>query len=153
VNPPTRFPTPCRIRCWSAVELALDGIKARAANLVAPADPGFSTEVGRLLAELPRLQTTTANAARSAKGSGVALLLSDVRRTYNELMLRAARAPGAPLGARLYAARRDTELTVEEAATAAGVDPEAVADAEADRPVAAEAAAALEALITQLGHR
>jgi transcriptional regulator with XRE-family HTH domain len=135
------------------VELALDGIKARAQNLVASDDRGFTTQIGQLVAELRRLQTTTANAARSAKGSGVALLLSDVRRTYNELMMRAARAPGAPLGPRLYAARRDTELTVEEAATAAGVDPQAVADAEADRPVAAYVAAALEELVAQLGHR
>jgi DNA-binding transcriptional regulator YiaG len=65
----------------------------------------------------------------------------------------ARRAPGAPLGARLYAARRGTELTIEEAATAAGVDSEAVAEAEADRPVPADAAAALEALIAELGHR
>jgi hypothetical protein len=131
----------------------LDGIKARAATLAAPDDPGFNTQIRQLLAELRRLQTTTANAARRAKGSGVALLLSDVRRAYNELMLRAARAPGAPLGARLYAARGGTELTVEEAAAAAGVDSEAVAEAEADRPVPADAAAALEALIAQLGHR
>ena len=136
-----------------AVELALDGIRARAATLAAPDDPGFNTQIRHLLAELRRLQTTTANAARSATGPGVALLLSDVRRTYNELMLRAARAPGAPLGARLYAARRGTELTVEEAAAAAGMDSEAVADAEADRPVPADAAAALEALVAQLEHR
>jgi transcriptional regulator with XRE-family HTH domain len=135
-----------------AVELALDGIKARAAT-VAPDDPGFNAQIRQLLDELRRLQTTTANAARTAKGPGVALRLSDVRRTYNELMLRAARAPGAPLGARLYAARRGAELTVEEAATAAGLETQAVADAEADRPVSTHAAAALEALIAQLGHR
>jgi transcriptional regulator with XRE-family HTH domain len=136
-----------------AVELALDGIKARAATMAAPDDPGFNAQIRHLLAELRRLQTTTANAARNAKGSGMALLLSDVRRTYNELMLRAARAPGAPLGARLYAARRGAELTVEEAATAAGLETQAVADAEADRPVSTHAAAALEAVIAQLGHR
>src|SRR5207253_664048 len=85
-----------------AAQLALDGIKARAATLAAPDDPGFNAQIGQLLAELRRLQTTTANAARNAKGSGVALLLSDVRRTYNDLMLRAARAPAATLGARLY---------------------------------------------------
>lgn len=136
-----------------AVQLALEGIKARSASLAPLDDPGFNTQIGQLLDELRRLQTTTANAARSAKGSGVALLLSDVRRTYNELMLRAARAPRATLGARLYAARRGAELTVEEAATAAAVDAQAVADAEADRSVPADTAAALEALIAQLGHR
>jgi transcriptional regulator with XRE-family HTH domain len=136
-----------------AVQLALDGIKARAASLAAPDDPGFNSQIRQLLADLRRLQTTTANAARSATGPGVALLLSDVRRTYNELMLRAARTPGAPLAARLYAARRATELTVEEAAAAAGVDSQAVADAEADRPVPADVADALEGLIAQLGHR
>jgi transcriptional regulator with XRE-family HTH domain len=136
-----------------AVGLALEGIKARAATLALPEDPAFSTQVGQLLDELRRLQTTTANAARRATGTGVALLLSDVRRTYNELMLRAARAPGATLGARFYAARRGTELTIEEAAAAAGLNSQAVADAEAGRPLPADTAAALEALIAQLGHR
>jgi transcriptional regulator with XRE-family HTH domain len=136
-----------------AVQLALDGIKARAAGLAAPDDPGFNVQIGQLLADLRRLQTTTANAARSATGPAVALLLSDVRRTYHELMLRAARAPGASLGARLFAARRAAELTIDEAAAAAGVNPAAVADAEADQAVPVGAAAALEALIAQLGYR
>jgi transcriptional regulator with XRE-family HTH domain len=135
-----------------AVELALDGIKARAATLGAPDDPGFNTQIRQLLAELRRLQTTTANAARRAKGSGVALLLPTCAAPTTSSCC-APRAPGAPLGARLYAARRGTELTIEEAATAAGVDSEAVAEAEADRPVPADAAAALEALIAELGHR
>ena len=82
-----------------------------------------------------------------------AITLSSVRRTYNELMLRAAQAPNAPLRPRLYAARRGAELTAQEAAAAAAVNSQAVADAEADRPVPAEAAAALEALIAQLGQR
>jgi hypothetical protein len=134
-----------------AVQLALDGIKARAATLAAPGDPAFNTQIGQLLAELRRLQTTTTNAARRAKGSAVALLLSDVRRTYSELMMRAARGPAALLSARLYAARRGAELKIEEAATAAGLTADAVADAEADQPVHADATAALEALIAQLG--
>ena len=99
------------------------------------------------------LQTTTAAAARAASGPDVALLLSDVRRTYNELMLRAARAPRAALGPRLYAARRAAELSADEAAAAAGVDVRAVADAESGRPVPAEVAATLEALVAQLGQR
>jgi hypothetical protein len=136
-----------------AVELALDGIKARAANLVPPTAPDFTMQINGLLDELRRLQTTTANAARRSKNPAAALLLSDGRRLYSELMLRAAKGPNPPLGARLYAARRGAELGVEETATAAGVDPHVVTDAEGDRPISDGEAAALETLIAQLDRR
>src|SRR5262249_54453611 len=51
-----------------AVQLALDGIKARAAGLPGPDDPGFNELVSQLLAELRRLQTTTD--CRSPRGRG-----------------------------------------------------------------------------------
>ena len=88
-------------------------------------DPAFSAQAGQLLNELRKLAATTANAARSAKGPEIVMTLSDVRRTYSDLMLRAARAQrgarGATLGQRLYAARQRAELSPQETATAAGV--------------------------------
>lgn len=78
------------------------------------------------------------------------LALSSVRRTYNDLMLRAARSPAATLGQRLYGARHGAELSVEEAANAAGVATAVLHDAESERPVPVDAAAAIETLIAQL---
>lgn len=63
------------------------------------------------------------------------LALSTVRRTYNELMLRAARSPAATLGQRLYGARHSAELNIEEAANAAGLPVAVLQDAESERPI------------------
>ena len=76
-----------------AAQIVLRGLKARIESLPAAMDSGFGPAAGALLAELHRLESSTTNAARTAKGaSEVALLLSDVRRTYNDLMLGASRA-------------------------------------------------------------
>jgi hypothetical protein len=80
----------------------------------------------------------------------VVLALSSVRRAYNDLMLRAARSPSATLGQRLYGARHRAELSVDEAANAAGVLTAVLQDAESERSVAADATVAIESLIAQL---
>ena len=133
-----------------ALELALNGIKARVTKLPSISTPDFAAEAAVLLAELRRVQVAAAEAARSSTGPEIALLLSDVRRTYNDLTILAARAPGAPLSQRLYAARHHAELTIEETANASAVDATTVIDAEADRPIPPDAAAALETLIARL---
>ena len=76
--------------------------------------------------------------------------LSAVRTRYDELMLRAARAPGATLGQRLYAARRGANLTILETAQAAGVSEDDIIRAEAEEPVSAAAVREIESLIDQL---
>ena len=68
-------------------------------------------------------------------------------------MLRAARAPGATLGQRLYAARRGANLTILETAQAAGVSEDNIVSAEAEEPVAVTAVSAIEELIAQLDWR
>jgi hypothetical protein len=123
-------------------------------TLPGPADPAYGAAAGGLLRELRKLQATAANAARSARGATeIALILSDVRRTYNDLMLRSARTASATLGQRLYAARHRAELSPEETANAAGVTVEDVTAAEAEQALASETSAALEALISRLTHR
>jgi DNA-binding transcriptional regulator YiaG len=92
-----------------------------------------------------------AHAARNARGTpSVVLALSAVRRRYNELMLRAAKSPSATLGQRLYGARHRAELSLEEAANAAGVSTDVLLDAESERSVPPDVAAALDTLIAQL---
>ncbi|ORW23654.1 hypothetical protein AWC19_10860 [Mycobacterium palustre] len=134
-----------------AVELAMHTITAAAADLPEPADPGFPAKANGILADLRKLEKLAANAARHAKGSpSVVLALSTVRRTYNDLMMRAARSPAATLGQRLYAARHRAELSLEEAANGAGLPIALLEDAEAERPIAPDAAAAIENLVAQL---
>lgn len=138
-----------------AVELALTSINTAIAELPPDtSDPAFGPRAGALLADLRKLESVAANAAHTAKGAPeVALVLSSVRKCYKDLMLRAARAPGATLGQRLYAARYRAELTVEETAYAADVPVEAVRAAEAEVPLDANTAAALSGALAVLTRR
>jgi DNA-binding transcriptional regulator YiaG len=137
-----------------AVEVALDGITAAIEALPGPSERDFTGRVSRILADLRRLEGVAAGAARTAKGDHeVALLLSDVRRTYKDVMLRAARAPGATLGQRLYAARYRAELSAEETANAAGVPIEMITAAEAEVPLDANTMAAVQAVLASLTRR
>jgi transcriptional regulator with XRE-family HTH domain len=137
-----------------AVELALGAVATAVDALPATSDPDFTRRVAAILTELRKLEELAANAARSAKGTPeVVMALSTVRRRYDELMLRAAQAPAATLGQRLYAARRGAELTTEESANAAGVPVDIIGVAEADGPLADEAVAAIESLIRVLTGR
>lgn len=133
-----------------ALELALDGVKARIETLPADGDVWFADQAERLLGELRRIRDTATATVRTTKGPGMVRLLGDVRRTYNQLVVRAARVPGAPLSHRLYAARHLAELSIEETAAAAGVQASDIVDAEAGKPVPRDAMDPLEALARQL---
>lgn len=134
-----------------AVELAMHTIGTAIAALPKPSDPDFTPRATAILADLRKLESVAASAARSAKGTpSVVLALSSVRRSYNEVMLRAARSPAATLGQRLYGARHRAELSPQETANAAGLPVDIVLAAEAERPIPPDAASALETLIAQL---
>ena len=134
-----------------AVELAMHTIATALDALPRDSEPEFAHKASSILADLRKLEAVAANAARSAKGApSVVRALSSVRRTYNELMLRAARSPSATLGQRLYEARYRAQLSIDEAANAAGITAATLQDAEAERPVPPDSAAALETLIAQL---
>ena len=133
--------------------IALDGLSARIATLPPVSDPDFGPQVAEQLAQLRRLHATTASAARSAPALEIVLALSDVRRTYSALMLRAAAAPAATLGQRLYAARHRAQLSAEETAAACGVSADAVTAVEAERAVPAEVSATLEDVVHRLTSR
>ncbi|MGO4444472.1 FHA domain-containing protein [Mycobacterium sp. 2YAF39] len=133
--------------------IALDGLGAQIATLPPISDPEFGAQAAEHLAQLRRLEATTANAARSAPAPQIMLALGDVRRTYRDLMLLAAAAPAATLGQRLFAARHRAQLSAEETAAAAGVDVDVVTAVEAERLVPADVSAALESVVLRLtGH-
>lgn len=136
------------------VEAALDNLTEAIKDLPDVSNPEFSDRAGRILANLRRIEASAAQAARAASGDpSVARVLGAVRRTYKDLMLRAARAPGATLGQRVYAARHRGELSTEELANAAGVPIDVVRAAEAEGPLSADAVAALSAAVNSLTGR
>lgn len=133
-----------------ALELALDGIKARIGTLPSDADASFADQAEQLLSELRRVQDTATGAVRTTRSPGMARLLGDVRRTYNQLVMRAAQVPGASLSYRLYAARHRAELSVDETAAAAGVEASHVTALEAGHRVPEDVIESLDALASQL---
>jgi transcriptional regulator with XRE-family HTH domain len=114
-------------------------------------DPDFTPRVTSILSDLRQLEAVAARATRISRVTPTLIkALSTVRSRYDELMMRAAMAPRATLGQRLYAARRGANLTIGETAQAAGVSEDAIVRAEAEQPVPAAAVDAIESLIKQI---
>ena len=135
-----------------AVIVAVARVLAAADDLPEDHDSAFSERVRGVLADLRTLESITARAVRSSQGSPeVIKSLRRIRHRYGELMTRAAAAPGATLGQRLYTARNAAALTVAEAAGAMDVAPDVVSAAEAEEPVADHDRRRIESLIAELG--
>ncbi|SIH35186.1 FHA domain-containing protein [Mycobacteroides abscessus subsp. abscessus] len=133
------------------VELSMSTITAGIEALPQTSDPEFTPRANGLLGDLRRLESLCSKAARDAKGApAVAVVLSKVRRAYRELMDRAAQSPNATLGQQLFAMRATTGLSVEETANAAGVSTDAVAAAEAEKPLSSEDLTALTLLLEHM---
>jgi transcriptional regulator with XRE-family HTH domain len=131
-----------------AVALAARPVLGAVDSLPSDDDPVFSERARAVLADLRHLEALTARAVRSSHGSPeVIKLLREIRHGYDALMARAAAAPGATLGQRLYTARNAAALSVAEAAGALDVAPEVVLDVESELDVSAEHRRRIEALI------
>jgi transcriptional regulator with XRE-family HTH domain len=137
-----------------AVVAAINTIGATVDSLPPVEDPEFTPRATAMLADLRQLEAVAARAARISRVTPVLIkALSAVRRHYDDLMMRAATAPHATLGQRLYAARRRASLTIAETAQAAGISEDTVVRAEANEAVPAAAVAAIEVLISQIDWR
>jgi DNA-binding transcriptional regulator YiaG len=133
------------------IEVALSNIASTIDSLPALADPDFTARVNRVLADLRTLEVSATGAARAATGdTSMAKIVGGIRKTYRELMLRAARAPGATLGQQIFAARYRSELSIDEFANAAGVPVEAINAAESEAALTPSTAAALMAALSTL---
>ncbi|MGK2870138.1 MAG: transcriptional regulator [Mycobacterium sp.] len=116
-------------------------------------DPGFTPRATAILADLRQLEAVAARAARIQVTPELIRALSTVRSRIDELTRRAADAPDATLGQRLYGLRRRANLTVGETAQAAGLTEDVIVRAEAEQPVSAAEAKAVEDLIVQIDWR
>ena len=134
-----------------AVITAVNTFGSAIESLPPTEDPDFTPRVTRILADLRQLEAVAARAARISKVTPAMIkALSAVRSRYDELMLRAARAPRATVGQRLYAARRGANITILETAQAAGVSEDDIVRTEAEEPVPTATVHAIEALVDQL---
>jgi hypothetical protein len=134
-----------------AVTVAVAQVLAAADNLPDDQDGAFSERVRGVLADLRTLESITVRAVRSSQGSlDVIKALRLIRHRYAELMTRAAAAPGATLGQRLYTARQAATLTAAEAAGAMDVAPRVVLAAESEQPLADTDRRRIESFIEEL---
>ncbi|GAS94934.1 hypothetical protein RMCC_1900 [Mycolicibacterium canariasense] len=118
--------------------------------LPAVTEPAFTTRAAAILGDLRQLEAVASRAARIQVTPELIRALSTVRSRIDELTMRAATAPTATVGQRLYAARRRANLSIAETAQAAGVVEDVIVLTEADQPVSAADIAAVEQLITQI---
>lgn len=134
-----------------AVTMAAGPVLSAIDKLPGNDDPAFPERARAALADMRQLEALTARAVRSSQGSPEMLkLLREFRHRYDDLMARAAAAPGATMGQRLYAARNASALSVAEAAGAADVAPEVVRAAEAEQEVSDVDRQRIETLIANL---
>ena len=134
-----------------AVVTAVNTFSSTVASLPPVHDPAFTPRVTAILGDLRQLEAVAARAVRIGRVTpSLIKALSTVRNLYDDLMVRAAGAPHATLGQRLYAARRGANLTLLETAQAAGVSERTIQQAEAGEPVSGADAEAIEEFVVQI---
>lgn len=133
-----------------AIVTAVGAFDSSVASLPSDTEATFIPRVTAILADLRQLEAVASRAARIRVTPTLIKALSAVRSLYDDLMMRAARAPQATLGHRLYAARRSANLTALETAQAAGVSEQVIQAAEAGEPLSPDDAEAIETLVGQI---
>jgi hypothetical protein len=106
-------------------EAAMHMYKAAIDSLPFPEDKKFQKRAEVVLSGMRKLRAALTEAASHSRPTPTVMMaLSDVRRRYDDLMERAADAPGATLGQQLYNARVHAKLSAPEAANGVGLRPE-----------------------------
>lgn len=134
-----------------AITTGVNSIEAGIASLPSPQDPDFSTRAASLAANLDQLEKLARKAALEPQATPTtALTLAKIRRLNAQLIALAAQSPTATLGQRLRAARRRTQLSAAETASAAQVSTATIESIEADQTVSPEEHSKVAALIALL---
>ena len=135
----------------SAVEAAMYMFVDALDALPDPSDSKFLKRAEVILTGLRKLEASLSRAASRRRATpSVVVALSETRGRYNELMERAAAAPGSTLGQRMYTARRRADLSVEEAANGVGLRADLLAAIEAGEPTTQDETAKIKTLIAAL---
>lgn len=132
----------------SALEMAVERVATAVETLPSTDDPQYWSIVVERLRDLRRLDATVVSAARVSPTEAVLSHLRTVRRVYDGLIRAAAIARPDEYGPQLYLARTSAQMSVEEAAAAAGVSEEMITAVESCQ---VEAPPEIRALLLRLG--
>jgi hypothetical protein len=103
-------------------DAAMHMYRAAIDSLPFPEDKKFQKRAEIVLTGMRKLRAALTEAASHGRSTPTVMLaLSDVRRRYDDLMERAADAPGSTLGQQLYNARTHAKLSAHEAANGLGL--------------------------------
>jgi hypothetical protein len=106
-------------------EAAMHMYRAAIDSLPFPEDKKFHKRAEVVLSGMRKLRVALTDAAGQSRSTPTVIIaLADVRRRYDDLMERAAAAPGSTLGQQLYTVRVRAKLSAEEAARGVGLRPE-----------------------------
>jgi hypothetical protein len=106
-------------------EAAMHMYRAAIDSLPFPEDKKFQKRAEVVLTGMRKLRAALTEAASHGRSTPTVMMaLSDCRRRYDDLMERAASAPGSTLGQQLYTARVFAKLSPQEAAHGVGLRPE-----------------------------
>jgi hypothetical protein len=106
-------------------EAAMHMYRAAIDSLPFPEDKKFQKRAEVVLTGMRKLRAALTEAASHGRSTPTVMMaLSDCRRRYDDLMERAASAPGSTLGQQLYTARVYAKLSPQEAAHGLGLRPE-----------------------------
>src|ERR1700761_2185552 len=106
-------------------EAAMHMYRAAIDSLPFPEDKKFQKRAEVVLTGMRKLRAALTEAASHSRPTPTVMMaLSDVRWRYDDLMERAADAPGSTLGQQLYTARVHAKLSAQEAAHGIGLPPE-----------------------------
>jgi hypothetical protein len=106
-------------------DAAMHMYRAAIDSLPFPEDKKFQKRAEVVLSGMRKLRAALTEAASHSRPTPTVMMaLGDVRRRYDDLMERAADAPGATLGQQLYTARVHAKLSAPEAAYGVGLRPE-----------------------------
>lgn len=128
-------------------EATLSQAKAHRAELPAVSSRKYATEVARLISSLSGLETLLHTASSAPELRSVFL---QVRTELRQVMLEAATSPHATAGQKLFAARDQARLSVDDAAAMAGVPAASVVAFEAGGPLVDEHRALLQNFLASL---
>lgn len=132
-------------------EAAMHMYRAAIDSLPFPEDKKFQKRAEVVLTGMRKLRAAlTAAASHSRPTPTVMIALSDVRRRYDDLMERAADAPGSTLGQQLYNARTHAKLSAHEAANGFGLRRELPDELEEGGTPTAQEAPLVEQLIAAI---
>ena len=131
-----------------ALEMAVQAISSAVESLPPPDDPQYWPEVVTQLRDLRKLDGTVVAAARVSPTEAVLTQLRTVRRVYDQAIRAASIARPDEYGPQLYLARTSAQMSIAEAAAAAGVSDEMITAVESCQ---VEAPPEVQALLLRLG--